>query len=883
MDFRKRFPLRLWRPGVDEEVDTELAFHLEMRRREMLARGLTDTQARQAALDRFGDVTRTRRQCRAIGHQREQRMRIFQYLSELRQDAAFALRQLLDTPAFSLVAVATLALGIAATTAIFSAVNAVVLKPLPVPQPDRLVIVNSGWREGFMSMSPAHYLQFAEDQTTMKAIAALEIVNFTLARTEGAERLIGGRVTGDFFNVWGMQPADGRVITAADDAPGREQVVVISHKLWKRQFAEDAGIVGREISLNQRPHVVIGVMPPAFDWWAGREELWVPIAFSPERRANRGNHTLLVYGRLKDDIPVRQAAAETPMILQKRFARSPEDSTERTLHVRPLMEPFIGDYRERLLVLLAAVGLVLLIACGNVSNLLLARGTARARELALRSALGAGQGRLVRQLFTESVVLGVISAAAGVGLASWFIRLLVSFTPPGVPRLEQASLDGPVVAFAVLLAFVASIVFGLVPAWRASRTDVNRTLKEGSRGAGSRSAKDVVRSTLIAGEVALALVLLVGAGLLIRTAIAMQRVDLGFDRQQLFTGYMLLSPAKYRDPGSMLRVTGELQAAVTRIPGVRMAAISNVVPGVRGFSNGLLPEGKALDLKNITQTDGIMVTPSYFQTLKLPIVQGRGFTEADRQGAPLVVILNRTAAAQMWPGEQAIGKKLTSANPLGPTEVIGIAEDVRVGGPSEPAPPTFYVPFAQLNEEAWNWSRSIFVVARTETDPGAIGNAVRQAVTGVDPGIPLFSTLTMEERMASTIAAARFNTMLLVMLGAAGLLLSAVGIYGVISYFATQRTSEIGIRMALGASRSNVVRLVVRQAAVPVLAGVVLGAIGATFATNAIASQLVNVTPTDPFTFGVVATGLLLVALLAALIPALRAAGLDPTRALNAS
>ena len=333
----------------------------------------------------------------------------------------------------------------------------------------------------------------------------------------------------------------------------------------------------------------------------------------------------------------------------------------------------------------------------------------------------------------------------------------------------------------------------------------------------------------------------------------------------------------------MLRVTRELETAVARLPGVRAATISNVVPAFRGFSNGLLPEGKALDLKNITQTDGVMVTPSYFATLQLPVVKGRGFTDADRVGTPLVVILNRTAAERMWPGEDAIGKKLTSAHPLGATEVVGIVEDVRVAGPSEPAPPTFYVPYAQIDEEAWGWSRSIFIVARTEGDPTAIGNAVRQAVAAVDPGIPLFNTLTIEERMASTIATARFNTLLLAVLGVAGLALAAVGIYGVIGYFATQRTAEIGIRMALGASRANVIRLVVRQAAVPVFAGLVVGAVGAMFATDAIASQLVNVRPTDPLTFAGVAGGLFLVALIAALIPARRAASLDPTRALHAS
>jgi predicted permease len=331
------------------------------------------------------------------------------------------------------------------------------------------------------------------------------------------------------------------------------------------------------------------------------------------------------------------------------------------------MEYFVGDNRDRLLVLLAAVGLVLLIACGNVSNLLLARGASRSRELALRSALGAGQGRLVRQLLTESLVLGTVAAVAGVALAHWFIQLLLLTIPPGIPRVEQASLDGSVLVFGIVIALAASVLFGLIPAWRAARVDVNSTLKEGSRGGGSPGTKDGVRSTLIAAEVALALVLLVGAGLLIRTAIETQRVSLGFDPQQIFTGRMLLSPTKYRDPGSRVRVTRELEEAVGSIPGVRSVAVSNVVPGVRGFSNGLLPEGRAQSLDNITQADGVLVTPSYFASLKLPVIQGRAFTDMDRPGTPLVVILNRTAAERMWPGENAIGRRLTSANPLGAT------------------------------------------------------------------------------------------------------------------------------------------------------------------------------------------------------------------------
>jgi putative ABC transport system permease protein len=883
VDFRSRFPLRLGRPGVDQEVDDELEFHLAMRQRELMERGLTEPQARRAALERFGDFTRARQACRVIGHQRERQMRLLQSLSELRQDIAFSIRQMLAGPGFTLVAVLTLAIGIGATTAIFSTVHAVVLRPLPVPEPERLLVVQSGWREQRHAMSPRHYLHLANTQAVFQSIAALQYTSITLARDEGAERVIGARVTGQFFDLFRVPPAAGRVFGESEDIPGRDHVVVLSHGLWTRHFGADPSIVGRDIIINQRPHTVLGIMPAAFEFSEGREQLWVPMAFTPEQKENRGSHFLTVYARLRDDVSLQQADEQMAIVMQRRLEAWPDESAERTLHASRLMDVFVGDYRQRLFVVLAAVALVLLIACGNVSNLLLARGASRAREMALRSALGAGQWRLVRQLFTESLVLGLLAAAAGVALARWFIGLLIAFTPAGVPRLEQARIDGVVLTFALMLAVTASIVFGLVPAWRASRSDVNATLKEAGRGAGSRGARDIVRSTLVAAEVALALILLVGAGLLIRTAIAMQQIDAGFDAAGVFTGRILLPTTKYRDPEALLGVSLELEQAVAGIPEVRAAALASAVPAARGFNNGLLPEGMALELRNVTQTDGVLITPAYFPAMGVPIVRGRAFTDADRAGSPLVVILNRTAAERMWPGQDAIGKRLTSANPLGPTTVIGIAGDVRVGGPSEPAPPTFYVPLAQMNEEGWGWTPSLYIVAKTDRDPAALGRTIRQIVASVDPAIPLFDTLTMEQRMAGTIETARFNTMLLTILGGVGLLLAGVGIYGVISYFATERTSEIGIRLALGATRQDVVRLVVRQAAMPVLAGVAGGGAGAVFASRLLASQLVNVQTTDPITFAAVAASLIVVALLAALIPARRAARLDPTRALQAT
>ena len=884
MDFRKRFPLRLGRPGVDEEVDAELEFHLAMRRRELAARGMTEDEARRAALDRFGDLTRARRECRALGHQREQRMRLLQYLSELRQDAAFSLRQMAATPGFSVVAIVTLALGIGATTAIFSTVNTVVLRPLPMHEPERVVVVNEVWRDlGRGNVSAGNFVDTAAEQTVFESMTATTAVSLTLARDEGAERVIGVRASAGFFDVFGAQPMMGRVFTAAEDEPGRDQVVVLSHRFWTRQFGADPNILGRQITLDARPHTVIGVMPATFDFTADAEALWLPIAFTAERKAMHDEHYLNVYARMRPGVSMAQVTQQLDIIAGHLRERFPRDNAERGLTAAPLMETFVGDYGERLLVLMGAVAFVLLIACGNVSNLLLARGAARAREIAVRSALGAGQGRLVRQLFTESLVLGLTSAAAGIALAWGFVRLLIAYGPAGVPRLEQTRVDAEALGFAVLIAIVASLLFGLVPAWRTSKSDINSTLKEAVRGAGARGARDLVRSGLIAAEVALALVLLVGAGLLIRSAIETQRVPAGFDPRGVFSGRISLPAVKYAAPDALLHAVQSIEEAVGAVPGVRHAAISTNVPGVGTFSNGLVPEGEAPELRNVRQSMARFVSPGYFQAMGLPIVKGRAFTDADRLGAPMTMIVNQTLAERLWPNADPIGRRVNGSFGKDMKVVVGVVADVRFEGPAGPVEPEFYQPLAQLDEMAWNWTRrSVFVVARTDGDPAALGPAVRRAIAAFDPGVPLYSVRTMEERMAATLETARFNTMLLAMLGAVGLLLAGVGIYGVIAYFATQRTAEIGIRLALGASRGSVLRLVVRQAAVPVAAGVALGALGAVFASRAIATQLVNVRPNDPLTFLAVAGMLAIVALLAALIPARRAASLDPTRALQA-
>ena len=883
MDFRTRFPLRLGRPDVDDEVDAELEFHLAMRRRELMAGGMSEAEAARAAIERFGDVRRARRECRAIGHRREQQMRLAQYLSELRQDAVFSVRQMLASRAFTIVAVATLALGIGATTAIFSTLNAVVLRPLPVPYPERLVEVHEVWRDlGRGNVSAGNFVDMAREQNVFAAVAASSGANMTLADDRGAERIVGVRASGGWFDVWGLPPVLGRVFGAAEDEPGRDQVVVLSHRFWTRQYAADPAVLGRAITLDGRPYTVIGVMPESLDFTADGEALWIPIAFTPERKAMHDEHYLSVYGRLREGVSVDQANAQLATVARGLRERFPKDNAERGLTATPLMETFVGDYRERLLVLLGAVAMVLLIACGNVSNLLLARGASRARELAVRSALGAGQGRLVRQLFTESLVLSLASAAVGVALARGLISLLIAYGPTGVPRLEQTQLDATAVVFAVVLAVASSVVFGLVPAWRASHADINSTLKEAARGAGARSARDIVRSSLIALEVGLALVLLVGAGLLIRSAVEAQRVPTGFNPKGVFSGRFSLPSTKYGAVPATLQATQAIEAGVAALPGVRSAAVASNVPGVGTFSNGLVPEGEAPELRNVRQSMARFVSPAYFEVMGLPVVRGRAFNETDKTGAPLVMVVNQTLAQQLWPNQDPIGRRVNGSSPQGTKTVIGVVADVRWRGPAGAIDPEFYQPLAQLDDTAWGWTRrALFVVARTDGDAAALAPAVRRVIAGIDPGVPLFGERTMEARMAATLETARFNTMLLALLGGVGLVLAGVGIYGVIGYFAAQRTSEIGIRLALGASRGNVLRLVVKQAAIPVLAGVVLGAAGAAVAARAIATELVNVRPSDPLTFAAVAAVLGVVALLAALIPARRAANLDPSRALN--
>ena len=878
----------LWRVPLDREVDEELAFHLEMRTRELIARGVDPAAAREQALSRIGDLPRLKQACVHIGRKRDREMRLTQWLEEFGDDVRFAARQLTRAPGFALVAALTLALGIGATTAIFSVVHAVVLRPLPFPDPHRVMFLGEDFagRGQPSDVSVGNFVDWRTHARSFSGLAALQHFSFNLSDDDQPERVVGARVTHTWFSVLGIAPLHGRVFTGAEDAPGSDRVAVLSHRLWTRRYGGNPSIVGREIRLNAQPFTVIGVMPPEFDVTADAEELWTPIAFTPEQLATHDEHYLTVIGRLAPGASVPQAAAELRTIYAQMQKLYPGDSQVNPGLVEPFHQQLVGDYRQRLLVLLGAVALVLLIACGNVANLLLARGGIRAREIALRAAIGAGRGRIVRQLLTETLVLAAAGATLGVAVAWLAVPAFVAYSPEGVPRLEQARVDGSVLAFGLGAAMFSALVAGLAPALRAAHTDLRGTLNEGGRT--GTSGRDSVRTVLVAAEVALAIVLLVGAGLLVRSALHLQRVDPGFDPRGVLTARVTLPAARYEEPDRVVQAFEDVVSALAETPAVASAGAATGAPLTPGGNgNGLLPEGKAVDENNFINARLAIATLDYFRTLRMPLVRGRLFTADDRRGAPRVTVVNEAAARALFPGEDPLGKRFgccdgTPASP-GWRIIVGVVRDVRSRGPAQDPRPEFFLPIAQAPDPVWTWiQRSMTLVARSRTgDAAALTAAVREAVKRIDPTLPVYQVRSMEQRLQASVAQARFNTLLMLLLGGIGLVLSAVGVYGVIAYFVTQRQQEIGIRMALGAKGADVVRMVVRQGMQPVALGIALGVIGAYAASRLLKSYVFGVTTSDPLTFAAVVALLTAVALVATTLPARRAVRVDPTRVLN--
>jgi putative ABC transport system permease protein len=801
---------------------------------------------------------------------------------------AYAARSLRRTPTLSLAVVLTLALCIGATTAIFSVLYAVLFRPLPFRDPEGILVVRETWRGVRGAVSVGNWWDIKRADRMFEHLVPMTGARVNLAGTEAPENVRAARVGADFFALLGVAPALGRGFLAEEDRPGADGVVVLSDGLWRRRFGADPAVIGRDVRIDGLPHRVVGVMPRSLDYTPYDEELWLPIAFTPAQLAEHDEHYLFVLGRLRPGVTLRQAQLELDGIGRSLVEQVPEENRGRGLAAAPLMEELVRDYRPRLFVLFGAAVFVLLIACANIANLLLARATSRARETAIRAAIGAGRGHILRQALAESLLLAVGGGAFGVTAAYWGVAGLIALGPADVPRLVSARVDAPALAFALAVTLVAGLVSGLAPALRMAGQFPHEALKEGGRAGAAGGRRDRLRGVLVIAEIALALVLLSGAGLMIRSAVALNGVDPGFDPRGVTIAHVSLPAAGYDTPVQAGGAFARIAEALEREPGAVAAGLVSSAPFEAVGDNGLIPEGRPLEIPSAIQSDLRLVTPGYFPAMGIRLRRGRRLTTDDRVGAPLVMVVNETLARQAWPGEDPIGKRVVCCergpgdDPMWKT-VVGVVGDVRARGLGADVRPEYYLPMAQSPAAAWHWiDRTMTLAVRSPGDPATVAGAMRDAVWSVDRSLPVYDIGTMDQLRVASIAATRFSTMLLTAFGGLALLLAAVGVYGVISYGVSQRTQEIGIRVALGADHRRVVGLVVGHAAALTVAGLVLGLAGALGLSSVIAGLLFQVSPTDPRTLVAGVVLLSLVALLAAIVPARRAARVDPAVALRA-
>ncbi len=791
------------------------------------------------------------------------------------KDIRYGLRGLLKRPAFSAIAVLTLALGIGANTAIFSVVNAVLLRPLPYDDPARLIT--------FRSNQSAPDLADVESQTkTLSRLGGM--VMQPLAYTGGSEpvQFQIGQVTGGFFETLGVKPYRGRFITNEDDKNGAPHVVVLGHDLWAKQFNRDEEILGKVIPLSGNMYTVIGVMPATFVTPRVNTEAWTPVHVSNPVAANfRGVHFLRTYARLAPGVTIDQASAEMGLIDRNLAAADPAENKNRNTILFALHERIVGDTRQSLIIMFAAVGFVLLIACANFANLLLARAAERHREFVIRDALGAGRWRLVRQLVTESVLLSLAGGAVAVVLAMWGTRLLVAFKPDNLPRLTEIGVDGGVLAFTLGISVLTGLIFGLVPAWTAARGGIGNALKESGRSATAGSARQRLRSTFVVVEFAVALVLLVGAGLLIKTFWKLRSVEPGFNPDQLITMRVELPETRYQDVPSQTRFRKQALAGMNSLPGVQAAMISELPLSGDALDHNFVIENRPpIAPGDEPSLETRSVIGDYFKVMQIPLQRGRDFGAADfDEKAPLVGIANESLVKQYFQNEDPLGKRIRWArNPeLQWITIVGVVGDVKHFGLDLPEQPALYSPYTQINP----WKRWMSFAVRTQGDSAGVTQALKQEIWKVDSQLPVTRVESMSEVAASSFAARQFNMSLLSVFAALALVLAAIGIYGVMSNTVTQRTQEIGIRLALGASTIDVLRLIIRNGMMLVIIGVVLGLAGAFALTRLMETLLFGVTPTDGLTIGVVSGVLILVAFLACYIPARRATKVDPLVALH--
>lgn len=804
-------------------------------------------------------------------------------METLLKDVRYGVRMLVRNPGFTVVSVIALALGIGANAAIFSVVNGVLLRPLPFKDPDRLMMIRETKLPQFpeFSVAPGNFLDWKKQNTVFERLVAFRGSSLNLIGTGDPERLRGLNVTEGFFAMLGAQPQLGRDFLLEEDQPGHNNVVILSHGLWQRRFGGDFKILNQVITLNGQSYTVIGVMPATFRFGSGENELdlWTPMAFTEQEAQNHGGHSLAAIGQLKPGVTLDQARTEMSTIAGRLAAQYPVD-TGWNVKIMPLLEFSVRSIKPALLVLLVAVAFVLLIACANVANLLLARAAGRQKEIATRTALGAGRWRIVRQLLTESVLLSLVGGVVGLLLAKWGMDLLLTLAPQDLPRMSNVSLDGRALAFTATITLLTGVIFGLVPALQASKPNLNETMKDAGRGSTEGGRRRLIRSTLVVLEVASALVLLVGAGLMIKSFWRLQKVDPGFNADNALTVSLALPKRKYPEENQQVAFFQQLIERAGALPGVQAAGAGHVIPlSGNDFVLAFEIDGRPPLPPDATQsTNYYSVSADYFKAMGIPLRRGRLFTERDTKDSPRVALINETMAKKMFPDEDPIGKRITFDNrQKNPEwfEIVGIVGDVKQYGLDQVTTMQTYEPYTQQTFPYMT------LVVRTAGDPINLSAAIRSEVMKLDKEQPATNIKTLNEFFSTSIAQQRFSVVLLGVFAAVALVLAAVGIYGVLSYAVTQRTHEIGIRMALGAGRRDVLRLVVGQGMLLTVIGVAGGLVAAFALTRLMASLLFGVTATDAMTFASVASVLLAVALLACYIPARRATKVDPLVALR--
>lgn len=796
------------------------------------------------------------------------------------QDLRYAMRLLVKQPGVTAIAILTLALGIGVNTAIFSAVNAVLLRPLPYPEPDRLMML---WEkrpaEGVFDnvVAPGDFLDWAKMNTSFESIAGLMSLTADLTGTGDPVRLVTAAVSPAFFDVFRTQALLGRTFRRDEDVPGKHRVVVVSHRLWQERFGADRAVVGRTVSLSGVPHEVIGVLPKTFEFPDETLDLWVPMAFAANAQPSRSSHYLNVYGRLKPGVTLEQARADLDRIGLQLQEQYPDSNRGHGAQVTSMASQLKTPVRSPLLLLLAAVGLVLLIACVNVANLLLAKAATRRREMAVRAAVGAARARLAGQMITESLVLSLLGGAAGLAVAWWAIGGLRLLAPTHTPvlGLDHLALEPRVLGFAFVVSLLTGVLFGVLPAWHLASQDVSETLKDGGRGPGGIRRK--LRLALVVSEIALASLLLVAAGLAVRSFQSLLNTDAGLRSDRLLTFNVALPGARYRTTDAQLAAFDQIGDRLRSLPSVVVVGATSTLPLSGADSRrGVGIEGREPTPDTPTRAHPRSVTPDYFRAMGIAVKEGRGFTTADDARAPLVVVVNETMARRYWPGTSPVGKRIALGGTDEWREVVGVIPDVRHWGLDQPVNPEMYFPQAQLP-----FSSAMTFVVQTSTDPASLAAAAREQVRFVDANLPLSRVQTMEQVAARSMDPRRGGMLLLSAFGLLALTLAAAGIYGVMSHLVALRRAEIGIRMTLGARPSTVMGLILREGLFQAAIGLAIGITGGVLAMRTFRAMLFEVEPADPVTIAAVTVLLFATAALACIVPARRAMRVDPVEALR--